>query len=82
MEPKCELTTKHSECRVNAFRGRGGPTLSRDGQGNVIHSFLASVGRLSGEGVSQQSLEGRQFTVPTSGCLSPRKPFSLTLEKN
>ena len=86
MEPKYKLRTKSSECRVNAFGAGGGPTLSRDGQGNVIHSIPAPglprawedsrVGRLSGEGASQQSLEGRQFTIPTS---FPRKPFPPAL---
>lgn len=60
MELRCQLRTKNTECRVNAFRGGGGgPILSRDGQGKVIHSILASVGRLSAEGAHQQSLERR-----------------------
>lgn len=60
MEPKYKLRTKSSECRVNALGAGGGPTLSRDGQGNVIHSIPAPglprawedsrVVRLSGEG--------------------------------
>lgn len=64
MEPKCKLRTKSSESKVNTF-GRGEVLYVAGMVGKVIYSTSARMGRLT----SQQSLEGRQFTV-SSGCLS------------
>lgn len=61
--------------------GRGSPTPSRGGKGKVIHSIPGSMGRISEEGASQQSLEGRQLTVPTIGSLFPGSHSYLHLEK-
>lgn len=62
--------------------GEGRPYTQQGGQGNglpstPVPSLLrawedSGMGKLAGEAASQPSLEGRQFTVPTS---FPRKPF-------
>lgn len=69
-----------SECIVNAFWGVGGPPSS-DGQGKVVPSVTSSMGRLSEEGATQQSLEGRQFTVPTMAAFQ-KKPFPPAFGKS